>query len=126
MRPEDKTPSQENGQVQYCAEYAQQAERLSQLGLDDADLAFFFGVNQGTLDQWKAEQLEFLTGIEIGRLTVEGIVERATVRNITGYTAIKQRVLRGRVIELEYHVRGDPWAGMEWLSLRKPSWVDGA
>ncbi|WP_108682495.1 hypothetical protein [Methyloceanibacter sp. wino2] len=105
---------------EYRPEFAHQALKLSQLGLSEEDLAYFFEVEPRTVAGWMREQPEFRSAVEIGSLDCVSTVERETVRNICGYFATKERLTKGKVVTLRYWVPGDPDAGMKWLARRAP------
>jgi transposase-like protein len=44
----------------YKREHVNMAKHAARLGATDADLAKIFGVSNSTIDNWKAQHLEFL------------------------------------------------------------------
>ena len=113
-------PAPKASRSEYRPEFAQQARKLSQLGLSFEDLAYFFGVGRPTLVRWMREQLDIRAAIEAGLRDLVSTVERDTVRNICGYYATKERLTKGKVVTLRYWVPGNPDAGIEWLARRAP------
>lgn len=69
MRKKKKAPPKKRGRPSKCTqEYLEQAERLSELGASDRELALFFRINEQTIEGWKAKNPSFLAAILRGQV----------------------------------------------------------
>src|SRR5262249_36037222 len=74
------------GPVKYKPEFAKQAQKLCEAGWTDQQLAEFFAVDERTINRWKAEHVEFMSALKVGKDVADDIVERATFLAIVGHT----------------------------------------
>lgn len=106
--------------MSYRPEYARQAQKLCQLGLNDRDLAFFFEVDEHDIQSWKLRHKEFRSAVGTGQRDAENTAERATFRGIVGGAQKVPTVLAGKVIWIEKYHPPNARAGLDWLARRKP------
>jgi hypothetical protein len=71
--------------TKYKPEYVDQAFRLALLGLNDAEMASFFGVCVQTLENWKDEHPSFFEALTRGKLDADGRVAAAFYKRAIGY-----------------------------------------
>jgi hypothetical protein len=115
-------------------EYVQQAEKLSALGLTDAEMADVFGVAVRTLHRWKTDSEEFCHALKSGKSHADERVVRSLYQKATGYDYIEQQAIkikvaqyeeRVEVVDVERHAPAETTAAIFWLKNRKPSeWRD--
>ena len=72
--------------TRYKAEYAEQAGKLSKLGLTDVEMADVFGVTEKTLNNWKKAHPEFLLSIKSGKALADANVVESLYRRACGYS----------------------------------------
>jgi hypothetical protein len=109
------------GEVVYDPSFAQEALVLCAEGYTDLMLAEHFGVNERTINKWKAKYVEFRASLKIGKDQTDDAVERAVVKGITGYYAETQEMSgQGVVRTIRKWVPGNPGAGLKWLAVRRP------
>jgi hypothetical protein len=95
----------------FKADYAQQAEKLCDLGATDEDLADFFDVSIRTIANWKSEHPEFLQALKGGKSQADDRVERrrsARTRSSTSPDA------------LNLHLHPKQWEGSETTATEVP------
>lgn len=113
----------------YRPEYAEQARKLSLLGLTDAQMAGVFGVSEKTLNTWKTAHPEFLQSLKNGKDVADAEVAASLYHRACGYShkAVKIMQYEGVPIEVEYteHYPPDTAAAFIWLKNRQPHlWRD--
>jgi hypothetical protein len=106
--------------TRYKPEYAEQAQKLCEIGLTDEQLATFFSVTDRTINRWKHRHEEFLSAVQAGKAIADRVVERAVLHGITGYYVEEETTSRGIVRKTKKWIPGNPGAGLRWLSLRCP------
>ena len=108
----------------YRPEYADQAERLCQMGFTDQMLGDFFGVNESTINRWKLEHEEFLQALRVGKEVADDAVERAVFQAIIGFSRKEQKVVGSgedaHVVEFEKYYPPQSGVGLKWLAVRRP------
>ena len=138
-----KKPITKRGvKTEYRDEYPAQAYKLCLLGVQDRDLAAFFGVCRKTILNWKSTHADFCDAINRGKkaadMEVAASLYQATLdRVITTRQAIKckeiyyddngKRVEKERVeiVEVEKHIPADFRSQQFWLKNRNPKlWSD--
>ena len=89
-------------------------EACARLGAADKDLAALFGVDESTINNWKARHAEFLESIKKGKREFDdGTVRNALLKRACGYDH------EGR------HYPPDTTACIFWLKNRRPErWRD--
>lgn len=70
----------------YKSEYAEQVYRLCLLGLTDAELAAFFGVNEDTIYEWANAHTEFSDSRKKGKDIADGNVADSLYQSAVGYS----------------------------------------
>ena len=110
-------------------EFAEQAQKLCELGATDEDLADFFSVSIRTIANWKTEHEEFLQALKGGKDRADERVERSLYQRAVGYTfdAIHFSSFQGKVTATPYreHTAPDVTAQIFWLKNRRPDlWRD--
>lgn len=113
----------------YNSDYAAQAYRLCLLGQTDAGLAFFFGVDERTINRWKKQYEEFSISVTRGKTIADAEVALSLYRMATGYTYRTEKLFhhRGLIIRASITVVVPPsvQAAMYWLRMRNPTkWGD--
>lgn len=113
----------------YRGEFAEQAQKLCELGATDLELAEFFDVDVRTVYRWKHEHDEFCQALIVGKEALDTRVERSLYQRAVGYSFNSEKlfhyqggVTRADTIE---HVPPDPGAALLWLKNRQPDkWRD--
>jgi hypothetical protein len=107
----------------YQPEYAEQAEKLSKLGLTDKEMAEFFGVTERTLNTWKTKHPEFLQALKKGKTLADANVVESLYRRACGYSheAVKIMQYEGKPVVEPYieHYPPDTTACLAWLHNRQ-------
>ena len=113
----------------YRPEFAEQAHRLSLLGLTDAEMAPLFDVSVKTFNTWKRAHPEFLQSIREGKTPADARVAMGLYERACGCSRPEFRVsvVDGQVVITETikHFPPDPAAASLWLRNRQPAlWRD--
>ena len=75
----------------YKPEYAEQAERLSQVGLTDQEMADYFKVCKQTFYTWQREYPEFLDSLKFNKEACDKRVERSLYHKAMGTTVTETK-----------------------------------
>lgn len=115
--------------TRYKAEFAEQAYKLCLLGLTDAEMAQFFGIQESTLNNWKKRHKPFMQSIEQGRIPADMEVAVKLRERAMGYTHPEEKIFihEGKVIRVQTqkHYPPDERALRLWLMNRQPGkWRD--
>lgn len=115
--------------TKFKPEFVEQATKLCALGATDEDLADFFSVSIRTINNWKAENKEFLHALKAGKDQADDRVERSLYQRAVGYSydAVHFSSFQGAVTETPYreHCPPDTTAQIFWLKNRRPEdWRD--
>lgn len=118
----------------YKPEYAEQAEKLAQLGCTDGEISRFFNVSERTVNRWKLKYPEFCHSLKTGKHYADERVERALYQRAVGYDYVEEKIVttkdadgkeKTHVVRLEKHQPGDVTAAIFWLKNRRPKqWRD--
>lgn len=113
----------------YKPEYAEQAIKLSEYGLTDAQMADFFGVSIPTFNAWKSRNPEFLKSLRAGKEVADEQVVRSLYNRATGYDYPEDKIFQHNgdpvIVPTIKHVPPDPTAAKLWLTNRRPAeWRD--
>ena len=113
----------------YKAEYAEQARKLSLLGLTDAQLADVFGCAESTLNLWKLKQPEFSEAIKEGKGLADAKVAESLFHRACGYSHPEDKIMQHDgaplIVPTTKHYPPDPTAAIFWLKNRqKEQWRD--
>lgn len=132
--PKDDAPKTVGRPSSFRPEFIEQADKLSKLGLTDAEMASFFEVSVRTLHRWKIESEEFCHSIKTGKAHADERVERSLYMRATGYDYVEQQAFkvkcdqyeeRVEVVEVERHQPADTTAGIFWMKNRRSDqWRD--
>jgi hypothetical protein len=71
--------------TKYKPEYNAQAEKLCKLGATDKELADFFEVEEGTINNWKSTHPEFLMSIKNGKTLADANVAERLYQRALGF-----------------------------------------
>lgn len=69
----------------YRPEYAEQARKMCLLGYTDKELAFFFEVDERTINDWKEKHLEFSLSIKEGKDYADSHVAERLFQRAMGF-----------------------------------------
>jgi hypothetical protein len=69
----------------FKAEFSRQAEKLTELGATDQEIADFFEVDTRTVYRWKHEHAEFCQALKTGKEVADERVERSLYQRAIGY-----------------------------------------
>lgn len=85
----------------YREEYNEQAYRLCLLGHTDSELATFFDVDEGTINNWKHAHPEFFKSIKKGKDIADGHVSESLYKSALGYEHpdVDIKMYEGEIIE---------------------------
>lgn len=108
-------------------EYVDQAKKLAAMGLTDAEVAEFFGVNERTLYNWKAEYPAFAKALKLGKKAPDDRVAASLYKRAIGYEFKSEKVFQhnGSIVRAKTreHVPGSVTAAIFWLKNRA-GWKD--
>lgn len=123
----------------YDPEFCKWAQKLTNLGATDREVAEFLEVAESTLYEWKHQHPEFSESLKLGKEEADNRVEQSLYRRATGYSfdAVKifppktwsegDSVKIGEPVIVPYveHVPPDTTACIFWLkNRRKKDWRD--
>lgn len=114
----------------YKPEFAVQAAKLcGRLGAIDDDLAYFFGVDQKTINRWKLKFPKFLDALKSAKNEADSRVVRSLYQRAIGYShkAVKIMQHEGKAFTKDYeeHYPPDVTACIFWLKNRdSEKWRD--
>lgn len=109
-----------------------QARKLALLGLTDAEVAEFFGVDERTLNRWKDEYPAFCQSLNDGKVKADADVADSLYRRAMGEVVFTERRVKTadggyEIVRLMQSVPADPGAAKLWLTNRQPTrWRDKA
>lgn len=107
-----------------------QARKLALLGLTDAEIGEFFGVDERTINRWKEESPAFCQSLNDGKVAADANVADSLYRRAMGEVVFTERRVKGangeyEIIRLMQSVPADPGAAKLWLTNRQPKlWRD--
>lgn len=113
----------------YKPEFAEQAQKLCELGATDIEIADFFEIHVSCLYRWKSRYPAFSEALKSGKETADDRVERSLYHRANGYSfdSVKIMVVKGEVQSVPYreHVPPDTTAAIFWLkNRRREQWRD--
>lgn len=114
----------------YKPEYAEQSQKLCELGATDREIASFFKVTERTLNRWKAEFPEFCQSLKVGKDIADSRVERSLFNRAVGYSFDSEKIFNDKDRGITRtpcveHVAPDVTACIFWLKNRKQGeWRD--
>ena len=113
----------------YKDEYAEEAKKLCEYGLTDAQMAEFFGVSIPTFNAWKGKHPEFLKSLKAGKEIADDLVVRSLYQRAVGYDYHEDKIFNNQGEELIVptikHQPADVSAIKLWLVNRRgDEWKD--
>ena len=113
----------------YEEDFARQAEKLSQLGATDQEIADFFEVDVRTIYRWKHDHDEFCQAVKVGKDVADERVERSLYQKAIGYEQDEVKIfMPAGATEPVYapfraKIAADTTAAIFWLkNRRKDDW----
>lgn len=126
-----KAPAKRGRPTKYRPEFAEQARKLCLMGLTDAELADFFGLNEVTINRWKRTHPDFCKSILAGKILADADVADSLYQSaVGGHFISEERPVGGdgspiSVQELKRQVAPSVQAQSLWLRNRQPHlWRD--
>jgi hypothetical protein len=127
-----RKPNRGGRPTAYKPEYAEQVRKLCLLGATDIEIADFFGVNRGTVSNWKNTHSDFVEALKVGKDACDNRVERSLFHRAIGYSFDAEKVFppkgEGRepvIVRYREHVPPDTTACIFWLkNRRQQQWRD--
>jgi len=110
----------------YRPELAGLARRLALLGATDQEMADTIGIDQVTLDRWKARHTEFGIAIEYGKIRADGEIAESLFNRARGMSVPAVKIFQGTleggpvIVPHQEHLPPDVGAAKLWLSRRRP------
>lgn len=109
--------------------YIDEAEKLTMLGLTDAQVAVIWGISVVTLHAWQKKEPRLYEALKKGKSAADGVVAASLFHRAKGYShpAVKILQFEGQPIEVPYteHYPPDTTACIFWLKNRRPDlWRD--
>lgn len=115
----------------YRSEFAEQARKLCLLGATDKELADFFGISTGTLDNWKNAHPDFLSSLKEGKDLADAVVAEKLFKRATGYEHKAVKIVADaktkdeHIVEYTERYPPDTTACIFWLKNRqRDKWRD--
>jgi hypothetical protein len=115
----------------YKADFAKQAQKLSELGATDQELADFFEIEVRTLYRWKHDYEEFCQALKTGKEIADDRVERSLYQRAIGYEQEEVKIFMPSGAENPVYapfrakVAPDVTAAIFWLkNRRRGEWQD--
>jgi hypothetical protein len=115
----------------YQADFAKQAQKLSELGATDQEVADFFGIEVRTLYRWKHDHDEFCQALKAGKTVADDRVERSLYQRAIGYEQEEVKIFMPSGAEKPVYapyrakVSPDVTAAIFWLKNRRAEeWRD--
>jgi len=122
-KPKKKEPLPNGRPTKYNRAYNVQAYKLCLLGAIDQELADFFEVDEGTLNNWKNKHPTFKAAIKKGKLTADAEVANALYERAIGYEHddVHISVYEGTPIitPIKKKYAPDTKAALSWLQIRQ-------
>src|SRR6266851_3342639 len=110
----------------YRPELTDLARRLALLGATDQEMADALGIDQITLDRWKARHTEFGIAIEHGKIRADAEIAESLFNRARGMSVPAVKIFQGTpeggpvIVPHEEHLPPDVGAAKLWLSRRRP------
>jgi hypothetical protein len=110
----------------YRSELADLARRLALLGATDQEMADSLGIDQVTLDRWKARHTEFGIAIEHGKIRADAEIAESLFNRARGMSVRAVKIFQGTpeggpvIVPHQEHLPPDVGAAKLWLSRRQP------
>jgi len=110
----------------YRPELADLARRLALLGVTDQGMADALGIDQVTLDRWKARHTEFGIAIERGKIRADAEIAESLFNRARGMSVPAVKIFQGTleggpvIVPHQENLPPDVGAAKLWLSRRQP------
>lgn len=108
-----------------------QARKLALLGLTDAELAAFFGVDPRTIYNWYKEFPAFFQSVQEGKVVADANVADSLYKRATGEHVEIEKAYRNKttgdveLVKIKQFIPGESGAALNWLkNRRKENWRD--
>jgi hypothetical protein len=105
------------------------AYRLALLGLDDGEMAAFFGISEMTFNRWKDDYPAFCYSVNEGKIPADAKVAQSLYKRATGEHVIIDKVYTNKVtgvqetVKVSTFIPGETQAAGIWLFNRsKAKW----
>lgn len=114
----------------YDSSMNDQARKLALLGMTDAEVGKFFGVDERTINRWKDDHPGFCQSLNEGKVAADANVAESLYKRATGEFVEFQKAYKAEngqveVVTLKAWQPGDPGAAKLWLTNRQPAkWRD--
>jgi hypothetical protein len=111
----------------YRPELAALARRLALLGATDQEMADALGIDQVTLDRWKARHTQFGIAIEHGKIQADAEIAESLYNRARGMSMPAVKIFQGTpeggpvIVPHQEHLPPDVGAAKLWLSRRQPN-----
>jgi len=107
----------------YRKEYAEQAQKLAMLGLNDTEMAEFFCVGKSTFCQWKQKHAEFTNALTQGRTWADAQVTHSLYQRAIGCATPETHIsnYQGEITltKIQRHYPPEVQAIKYWLNNRQ-------
>lgn len=107
------------------------ARKLALLGLTDAEMAHFFGVDERTFNNWKVEFPAFFQSVNDGKTIADANVAESLYKRATGEHVEIEKIVKNRntgessVIKVKQYIPGEAGAALNWLkNRRRQNWQE--
>ena len=116
--------------TKYKKEFAEQAYKLTLLGFTDANLCFYFGIEEQTLSNWKRKHRDLLGAVRAGKEIADANVAESFYKRAKGYNYIEVTIEEvdgneTKTKTVSKHLPPDAGAALNWLKNRqKDLWRD--
>lgn len=108
-----------------------QARKLSLLGLNNEEMAEFFGVHVSTFYRWQSENPAFREAVNEGKTIADANVADSFYKRATGEHVQMEKVVKNAqtgehsVVKYMVYIPGDAGAALNWLkNRRRQGWQD--
>lgn len=113
----------------YSPEMNDAARKLALLGLTNAEMAEFFGVDERTFYRWMSEFPAFCQSVNDGKIIADANVAESLYKRATGEHVMVEKVVKKdgahEVIKVMTYIPGEAGAAMNWLkNRRRHDWQD--
>lgn len=104
-----------------------QARKLALLGLNNEELAEFFGVHVSTFYRWQADNSAFREAVNEGKTIADANVADSFYKRATGEHVEIEKLRTNKVtgesevIKIKTYIPGEAPAALNWLKNRQPN-----
>lgn len=113
----------------YSQEMNDAARKLALLGLTNAEMATFFGIDERTFYRWMNEEPAFRQAVNDGKVIADANVAESLYKRATGEHVQIEKIVKKdgvhEVIKVMTYIPGEAGAAMNWLkNRRRQDWQD--